>query len=304
MLHQPNLRDLQTEDGRFTGGIFGALRTLKNAVERLDPEQLVLVWDGGHSVRRKLVYPAYKADRKVSAEDEEAANYYAIFKDSRAALQKATSFLAIHNVMLPGREADDVIGFIARRYSDGRKITVASDDWGYLQLVSNSVSVFRPMAEQIVTTENFVDKCNCSPQWWVVHRALVGTSDNIPGIAGVGTTTIVEALDGFAATLGQKHLEGDHTPALRTAFYDWCSAHKSQRIQKIGAARAKIERNVFLLDVRLETFGTEEVLGIDQELSNQYSVSEIEFARLLKDLEIYSIVEIFTQWIRPFARLS
>ena len=66
ILHTESYQKLTTSDGRFSGGLYGLLKILGNVLKQFTPQRCVFAWDGGHSERRKELYPEHKSGRAIS----------------------------------------------------------------------------------------------------------------------------------------------------------------------------------------------------------------------------------------------
>jgi DNA polymerase-1 len=190
-------RPLTTSRGENTSAAWGVTNFLLRLVERHRPEYLVWVLDVGQSFRHQT-YPAYKATRQKLADEQQ--------QDFDRAMQRIGQLLEAFHVKvlgLTGYEADDVIGTLARiAVERGLRAVIVSGDKDFYQLVRPGVELLNPgrggsagIEEHVVDMSNASERFGVGPEHVVDYLALVGdTSDNVPGVRGVGEKTAVELL--------------------------------------------------------------------------------------------------------------
>lgn len=193
-------RPLRTSRGENTSAAWGVANFLLRLRERYEPDYLVWVLDAGDSFRR-AAYPAYKSTReKLDAE---------LQQDFDLALQQVTELLEAFRVpvlMVPGYEADDVIGTLAVREANaGRQVVIVSGDKDFHQLIGPRVALLNPgrggpggVDEHWVDERNAAERLGVAPGRVVDFLALVGdSSDNVPGVRGVGAKTAAQLLERY-----------------------------------------------------------------------------------------------------------
>ena len=184
----PALNDKQ---GRNVNAVYGFVNILLKALSDCAPDKLIVAFDKrGHNFR-KDIYPDYKANRHGMPDDLAA---------QMPILHELLSTLRVAVVEKAGVEADDIIGTISSAF-DGDSVIV-SGDRDMLQLVSDSVTVLltkRGVTEvEAVTPEVLKSTYGLTPKQVIEYKALRGdTSDNIPGVRGVGEKTAMTLLDKY-----------------------------------------------------------------------------------------------------------
>jgi DNA polymerase-1 len=169
---------LANSRGEPTGAVYGVVNMLRRMLSEYDTEHLAVVFDAKGKTFRDDIYPEYKAHRPPMP-DELAAQIGPIHDIIRA--------LGLPLIQVQGVEADDVIGTLARAAAaEGRETVISTGDKDMAQLVDGHVRLVDTMKDAEYTTM----------RWWrnsayaaqiVDYLALVGdTSDNIPGVPGVG----------------------------------------------------------------------------------------------------------------------
>ncbi len=179
------LGELTTSRGEPVQAIYGFLRTLLKLL-REDGDCVIVVFDAPEPSFRHQAYAEYKAQRAPTPED---------FKPQVEKIKEAVELLGLVRLEVPGFEADDVIGTLAKRAeAEGYEVRIVSTDRDLYQLLSDRVSVWLPDGE-LVTPEKVRKKYGVGPEQWVEFRALVGDpSDNIPGVKGIGAKTAARLL--------------------------------------------------------------------------------------------------------------
>jgi DNA polymerase-1 len=204
---------LSTSTGFPTNALFGFTRMVLKLLKTVQTSRVVAVFDAGRETFRTKLFPAYKANR--GACPEPLIPQLPLFRTITEALGCLT-------VELPDYEADDVIGTLAGRLSaKGVPVVVVSGDKDLLQLVGGSVIVWDPMKDRWFDEAAVVEHVGVPAAQMVEYLGLVGdTSDNIPGVDGVGPKTAVQLLQKFHSVAGVlanvEVLEGDKSIRGRT----------------------------------------------------------------------------------------
>jgi len=193
-------RPLTTSRGENTSAAWGVVNFLQRLLQTHRPDYLAWVHDSGLSFRHER-YPAYKATReKLTSELQDDFNRG--MERIRAVLDASK----VPIITLEGFEADDVIGTLAKQGVDaGLNVVVVSGDKDFQQLVRPGVWLLNPgrggaaaVEEQWVGVENGSDRLGVPPALVTDYLALVGdTSDNIPGVKGIGEKTAQELVNSF-----------------------------------------------------------------------------------------------------------
>ena len=192
---------LSTSDGTPTGGVYGFAAIAMEIVQKLDPTKVVVAWDSRTSTsRRKAVYPEYKAGRVKPGDD-----FYAQIP----LLKELVKALGWGFVECDDCEADDIIGTLALQADeDGDYETfIVSSDLDMLQVVDENTRMYRILQGFSRLEELDVPaveaKYGIKKAQFLDLKALKGdTSDNIPGVPGIGEKTAVKLLDSYGTLDG------------------------------------------------------------------------------------------------------
>jgi len=225
------IRDLTTSSGRPVNAIYGFIKTVRRMVKDLAPDLGAVVWDMGMPQRRVALQPAYKQQRTEMP---------APMRDQLTFIQNLVPLLGFASLSLPDTEADDLMASYAiAAHARGDETVLATNDKDLFQLVNDRVKVYSTNKADLATpADTFAllgadavrKKWNVTPPQIADVLALIGdTSDNIPGVAGLGPK-------GAAALLA--------THGSLDALLADLDAVKNDRIrEKLKAARAQIEQN-------------------------------------------------------------
>lgn len=188
------------DDGEHIGGITGFLKSIAFVVRAVQPTRLVIVFDGkGGSVRRRDLYADYKAGRKINTKFNRPTHLEIDVeqevKNMRNQLSRLTQYLdtlPITILSIDNVEADDVIAYMVTDiFNNSKQITIMSDDKDYLQLITDSVSVWRPITKTTYTKQTVLDNIGVPACNYLLTRLFLGdASDNIKGVSGIGIKTL------------------------------------------------------------------------------------------------------------------
>jgi DNA polymerase I len=193
-------RPLTTKSGENTSAVWGITNFLLRLYDNYHPEYIGWVHDRGVSFRQEQ-YPEYKATREKLGEE--------LQQDFDRSLERVCQILdAFHIpvIALTGYEADDVVATLADRAATrGLQAVIVSGDKDFYQLIAPGIALLNPgRGGQAAVEEQWVDQSNASerlgvpPERVVDYLALVGdTSDNIPGVKGIGDKTAVQLLETY-----------------------------------------------------------------------------------------------------------
>ena len=189
-------RPLVSSRGENTSAAFGVSRFLLKIIKEHEPDYLGIVFDSGDS-ERVQIYPEYKATREKMP-DELA---YAIPR-----IRQVVEAFRIPVLELPGYEADDVIGTLARQAVDaGLETVIVSGDKDFYQLIRPHVCLLNPgrggpaaVEEEWVDVRNAGERLGVPPEHVVDYLGLIGdSSDNVPGVSGIGPKTAIQLIQDF-----------------------------------------------------------------------------------------------------------
>lgn len=190
------LPPMTTPSGKVINAAYGFTSVLIKVLGSERPDFFAVCWDTPEPTFRHEALETYKATREKQPD---------VFYEQIPDAQKIVEVLGGTNVELPGYEADDLIGTLARAFEKkGHAVLILTGDRDALQLVSDQVSVLtfkKGVSETVRYTPAFLlEQTGLSAEQIVDYKALRGdTSDNIPGVAGIGEKTATDLIQRFGS---------------------------------------------------------------------------------------------------------
>ncbi len=184
------LPDLSNSQGEPTGAIVGVINMLRRLIQDYQPTHMAVVFDAPGGSFRNDLYPAYKANRPPMPED---------LRSQIEPLHEIIRAMGLPLVMVPGVEADDVIGTLAVQAAEQQLQTVISTgDKDMAQLVNPNITLVNTMSETRMDEQGVMEKFAVRPDQIIDFLALVGdSSDNIPGVPKCGPKTAAKWLGAY-----------------------------------------------------------------------------------------------------------
>lgn len=264
--------NLSLEDGTPTGGVYGFASLAFEVIRKLKPDYVVVAWDkkGTSTAKRSAIYPEYKAGRKKAPDD---------FYEQIPLLKDFLKTLGWPLFETDGYEADDILGTLAVQANKlGVEANLITSDLDMLQLIDENTKVFamkRGFSDiEEFDLEYFENKYGLKQSQFLDLKALQGdSSDNIPGVPGIGPKTATQLLQEFFTLEGIYENLENIKPAWRKkleAGKD--SAFMSKKIAEIFLD-APVELN--FEDADIHNFNYEEVLKMLRKLEFNSLVRKI-----------------------------
>ncbi|MFZ1752720.1 MAG: DNA polymerase I [Caldilineaceae bacterium] len=260
---------LMTQRGELTTAVFGFTRKLLSILKEYAPDYVAVAFDVGDTWRHEE-FPDYKATRERMPDD---------LHTQIDRIQEMLRLLNIPIVTKAGFEADDVLGTLARQAGEqGVDVFVLTGDRDMFQLVSERVRILYTRGGPSPTTDAYgpaeiEERYGLTTDQFIEMKALVGdTSDNIPGISGVGEKSAIKFLKEYGDIDGlYAHIDDVRGP-------------KTQ--QSVRESEEQVRRNV-----RLVTIGTElEDIAFDPESFRLKDWDRAGLRRLFEELEFRSFI--------------
>ena len=184
------IRPLTTKEGIPTNAVYGFVNILKKHIDALSPDYLACAFDMKAPTFRHKMYDGYKANRKGMP--DELAEQLPIAKD-------AAKYMGFKVLTCEGWEADDILGTLAGMGDKEADVHsyILTGDRDSLQLITETTSVVLVKTKEdiVYTPELFSQEYGITPEQFVYVKALMGdTSDNIPGVMGIGEKTALELI--------------------------------------------------------------------------------------------------------------
>ena len=177
-------------DGTPVNAVYGFTSMLTKLVEDSDADYLAVIFDTARKTFRSDIYPEYKAHRPPPPED--LVPQFSLIRDSVTAY-------GLPQAEMEGYEADDLIATYAKEAATkGLKVTIVSSDKDLMQLIDDNVSMQDPMKGTAISYEEVEKKFGVKPNQVVDVQSLAGdSSDNVPGVPGIGIKTASELINQY-----------------------------------------------------------------------------------------------------------
>lgn len=309
---------LITRKGEHTSAVFGFVSSLLKLMREESPTHLAVVWDTPKPTFRHEMYPEYKATRSKMPDD---------MVPQLGRLREVLDLMGVPMLEMEGFEADDVIGTIALQSSEMNCPTVlVTGDKDYMQLVDEHVLMLNPKRSgednEWLDIEGVEKKFGVPPDKVIEVLALMGdSSDNIPGVAGIGPKTAVklikdhgtvekllESIDKVEAKGVREKLERDREVALLSHKLVTIDRHvpitwdlDSFKIKSMDANRleplfVELEFGRLLEDIRRQS-GSETAPELDLETKGEYRTvtSDADLKDVVKKIRKAGMVAVDTE---------
>lgn len=184
-------------NGFLCGGIFGFLKNIKHLCEKFTPEKVIVVWEGGGSIRRRNIDKSYKEGRRPVSLNR---NYYSDIPETKEnrnyqlkIIIEILKLTPVNQIFVNDCEADDIIAYLCKtRNLKENKIIVTSDK-DYYQLIDEKVKIWSPNKKKIIDEEEVLKTWGVHPKNFCTVRCFAGDqSDGIKGAKGVGFKKLVK----------------------------------------------------------------------------------------------------------------
>lgn len=259
------IRPLNTSSGLPTNALFGFLSMTVKLFKDLKPDYLAFCFDRPEPSFRKEIYSEYKANRTEMPDD---------LKPQVPYIRKLTDAMGIAAIEKPGFEADDIIGTLAdRARKKGIDVVIVSGDKDFAQLIDSHVSMYDTLKDVNYDPKKVEEKWGVKPHQFIDYLALTGdSSDNIPGVAGIGPKGAQKLLAEYESLAG---------------IYEQIEKIKNLNIQN----KLKEGKEDAFLSQKLVTIEQNVKLDIGLEELKFHKVDREKLAPLLEELEFHSFLK-------------
>ena len=295
---------LQTADGTYTNAVYGFLAIMFKLIEDVNPEYMAVAFDVKQPTKRHEMYKDYKGTRKGMP--DELASQMPIIKQVLEAMN-------IKIIEKPGYEADDILGTLAKyAEKEGKEVILLTGDRDSFQLASDKITIRIPRTKAGKTeTENFdrskiKEVYGIEPKELIEVKGLMGdTSDNIPGVPGVGEKTALNLIKEYHSidNIYQKLEQGEQI--AKGKLKENLENNKDLAIlsRELGRIDINAPINKEISDFKVQEWNRKQVLEIFKKLrfnryidrfnlENESNIEEKNLEDLFEYNEIYDDKEI------------
>src|SRR5919106_2911000 len=261
--------DLQTSDGTYTNAVYGFTSMLIKLMQEEKPDYIAASFDAGGPLQRTEEFADYKANRTEAPSS---------FGPQMPLIHEVLKVLHIPVFMIEGHEADDLISYLAKFAADqGLTVRIVTGDRDFFQLVGGPITVLynrRGITDIVGMDAKAVEeRYGVPPSKYVDLKALEGdTSDNLPGVPGVGTKTAAKLVQKYGSSEEAVAHASEQTPKLAENL----AAHAEQvAINKKLSTLQEVPLEVDVGDLKMGAWDLEEIREL---------IISLEFRTLLERL--------------------
>ncbi|MFA1240453.1 DNA polymerase I [Serratia odorifera] len=265
---------LTNSAGEPTGAMYGVLNMLRSLLLQYQPSHVAVVFDAKGKTFRDELFAEYKSHRPPMPDDLRA---------QIEPLHRMVKAMGLPLLVTPGVEADDVIGTLAQEAEKaGHAVLISTGDKDMAQLVTPNITLINTMNNTILGPQEVCDKYGVPPELIIDFLALMGdSSDNIPGVPGVGEKTaqaLLQGLGGLDTLYG--NLDGIAALSFRGAKTMAAKLEQNKEVAYLSYQLATIKTDVELEITCADLTVAEQDADQLQQLFKHY-----EFKRWLADVE-------------------
>lgn len=265
---------LTNSQGEPTGAMYGVLNMLRSLIIQYKPSHVAVVFDAKGKTFRDELYEEYKSNRPPMPDD---------LREQIAPLHEMVQAMGLPLLSISGVEADDVIGTLAlKAAADGHDVLISTGDKDMAQLVTPKITLINTMTNVILGPDEVKEKYGVPPELIIDFLALMGdSSDNIPGVPGVGEKTALGLLQGLGSLDDiYQQLDNIATLSFRGAKTLGAKMAEHEKVAKLSYKLATIKTDVEL-DKTFDDLVVNEP-NLDQLLA---MFTRYEFKRWISDLQ-------------------
>jgi len=283
------LPPLTTSTGQPVGAIRGVISMLNKLADSTGAERMVVVFDASGKTFRDDMYAEYKANREKMPDE---------LREQIEPLHSIIRALGFPLLAVPGVEADDVIGTLAKQAeAAGEEVLISTGDKDLAQLVTDQVTLVNTMSDSTLTPIGVEEKFGVPPERMIDFLALTGDSvDNVPGIPKCGPKTaakwlnaygsldgVVESAESIGGKIGETFREHMHVLSLSKALVTIktdCElpvgleqlARSAPDLEQLKALYTDLELNQFLKRIQQSSVVNETSLATPEAIETSYEL--------------------------------
>jgi len=265
------IRSLSTSHGFATNAAYGFSRMLIKLINDRAPKYAAMVFDSKGPTFRHGMFAEYKANRSAMPDDLAAQIPY---------IKKITEGFNLPVIEAVGYEADDLIGTLAKKAEDaGFEVVMVTGDKDFIQLITDRVTLWDPMKDEVLDRAAVMAKFCIEPHQMLDIQGLSGdTSDNIPGVPGIGPKTAIKLIQAFGSMDGLYARLGEIT-----------AAKQLERLETYKA-QALLSRELARIDIDAPVDFDPDALRMATPDNNRLAMlfKELEFRQLQKEFPVES----------------
>ena len=270
------IRHLSNSQGMTTNAIYGFTNMLLKVIRESQPDQLAVIYDSKGPTFRKDIYPEYKANRSAMPEDLVPQIPY---------IKRVVEAFNLPGIEKAGYEADDIIATLAGKFAaKGMEVTVVTGDKDLMQIVSDRVCLLDTMKDKISGPAEVFERFGGADKVVEVQALAGDSSDNVPGVPGIGEKTAKALIDEF----------GDVETLL--ASLDQLKGKRRENLETF-ADQARLSKQLVTLITDLD-------LDVDDDAFVMAEPNRQALTELFKECEFHKLLQEFSDDSRASAKES
>lgn len=284
---------LTTADGKYTNAVYGFLAIMFKVIDDLNPEYMAVAFDLKAPTARHKMYEGYKATRKGMPNE---------LAEQMPILKEILELMHITIIEKEGYEADDILGTLAKEGEKaGLDVTIVSGDRDTFQLASSKI-VIRIPHTKVGKTEvdtfgekEIVEKYGVNPKELIEVKGLMGdTSDNIPGIPGVGEKTALEIIKQYKSIDKLYEAVESGTDTLKGKLKEKIVGNKDLALlsRTLGTINVSVPLEEKIDDLKVKQWDNEKVFEKFKELNFNRFIDRFNLQTEQKEKELSDLVNI------------
>ena len=291
---------LTTKDGTYTNAVYGFLAILFKTLEEVNPEYLVVTFDLKAPTHRHKLYDGYKATRKGMPDE---------LREQMPIIKKILRAMNITIIEIEGYEADDIIGTLSCiGENQGKEVVILSGDRDNFQLLTDKVSIRIPRTKmgktetEIYDRNKIIEEYGLEPKQLIEVKGLQGdSSDNIPGVPGIGEKTAISLIKKYNSIEELYHKLEKGEDDLKGKQKEKISENKELAFlsKTLGTINLEVpvgNINEEITQIKVQKWDEEKVLEIFKELNfkrfiERFSLQSDKSNESTNEEKVYNLVE-------------
>ena len=284
---------LTTRDGKYTNAVYGFLAIMFKVIDDLNPEYMAVAFDLKAPTARHKLYEGYKATRKGMPNE---------LAEQMPILKEILELMHITIIEKEGYEGDDILGTLAKEGEKaGLDVTIVSGDRDTFQLASSKISIRIPhtkLGKTEVDTfgeEEIKEKYGIEPKGLIEVKGLMGdTSDNIPGVPGVGEKTALSLIKEFKTIDNLYKSIEDETDNLKDKTREKLVENKELAFlsRTLGTINTEVPLHEKIEDLKMQEWDNSKLFEKFKELNFHRFIDRFNLQTEQKEKELSDLVNI------------
>ncbi len=285
-------REFTSSKGVPTRAVYVITNMLLKILKEKSPEFIAMTWDAKGPTFRHELYREYKANRPPMPEDLSTQVPY---------VRRLVDALGLPQLEVQGFEADDIIATLAKYFGEklGKKVVIVSGDKDLMQLISKNVVIWDPMKDETTDLKLFSERYGIEPSQFKDVLSLAGdTSDNIPGVPGIGPKTAVKLVTEYQSVENLlERLDSLKKGRLKERLLE--AKEKLPLWKKLTSLDSRVPVNLDLETYRKRQMDEKALLELFRELDFESLIPMVSSQKVLSydDYRLIQDEEVLCRWL-------